>query len=49
MNKEELLKLIEKQRKELNQLINTKEPFEKIYKVSISLDKLINSYMEKAI
>lgn len=49
INKKEMLSLIEKHRKELNHLISSKESFEKIYLVSVTLDKLINSYMEKAV
>lgn len=46
MNKTENLNLIEKYRAILNRMINNEEPFEDIYKVSIELDELINTYMK---
>lgn len=44
-SKEELVKLIEMSRKKLNNSIDQREAYEKIYQNSIELDQLIEQYL----
>ncbi len=45
MSEPEYSELIEKYRTILNDMIKNNKPFDDIYKISLILDELINSYM----